>query len=326
MELWHGDCLELMGGLSDGSVDLVLTDPPYGILRTYGERDDCHTMRNGDRLGIKANAYVGWDVPPDMGEVFRAFARVLRFGGQAVVFSMEPLTSSLRTMPMPGGLRFARPMYWKKNRAAAFQNANRSPLSIVEDISLFTRSAAHFDVHSAAHEYFIRMHEWIGESVARVNAGCGFRRNVLAHVFTRGVQFAFPAEATYRRLVEAYHVDEMPGFLPYEVLRTMQARRPDNRTFNLPDGCRSVTNLFDWPVVRGGIHPTQKPVGLMAKLVEIFSREGDTVLDPFAGSGSTGEACMALGRRFIGIEKNDIFFDGMRRRLAGPIQRRISKW
>lgn len=326
VELWHGDCLELMGELPDGSVDLVLTDPPYGILRTYGGSNDAHTMRNGDKLGIKANADVGWDVPPDMGEVFRAFARVLRRGGQAVVFSMEPLTSSLRTMPMPGGLRFARPMYWKKNNAAAFQNANRSPLSIVEDISLFTRSAAYGDARSAAHEYFIRVHEWIGESVARVNAGCGFRRNVLSHVFTRSVQFEFPTEATYRRLVEAYRVDTMPGFLPYEALRAMRAQHSDSRTFNLPDGCRSVTNLFDWPVVRGGIHPTQKPVGLMAALIEIFSREGDTVLDPFAGGGSTGEACMALGRRFIGIEKNDVFFDGMRRRLAGPIQRRIRGW
>ena len=323
VELWHGDCLERMGGIPDGGVDLVLTDPPYGILRTYGGSNDAHTMRNGDRLGIKETVDVGWDVPPDMGEVFRAFARVLRPGGQAVVFSMEPLTSSLRTMPMPGGLRFARPMYWKKNSAAAFQNANRSPLSIVEDISLFTRSAAYGDARSAAHEYFIRMHEWIGESVARINAGCGFRRNVLSHVFTRGFQFVFPTEATYRRLVEAYRVAAMPGFIPYGALRAMREQRPDSRTFNLPEGRRSVTNLFEWPIVRGGIHPTQKPVGLMAALVEIFSREGDTVLDPFAGSGSTGEACVALGRRFIGIERHDGYFDGMRRRLAGPIQRQI---
>lgn len=47
-----------------------------------------------------------------------------------------------------------------------------------------------------------------------------------------------------------------------------------------------------------------KPLGLMKALVNDYSRPGDLVLDPFMGSGTTGEACMALGRRFIGIERD----------------------
>lgn len=47
-----------------------------------------------------------------------------------------------------------------------------------------------------------------------------------------------------------------------------------------------------------------KPIGLMKALVKDYSRVGDLVLDPFMGSGTTGEACMALGRRFIGIERD----------------------
>ena len=49
-------------------------------------------------------------------------------------------------------------------------------------------------------------------------------------------------------------------------------------------------------------HPTVKPVHLMSWLVRLVSKEGDTVLDPFAGSGTTGVACKKLGRNFIGIE------------------------
>ena len=54
----------------------------------------------------------------------------------------------------------------------------------------------------------------------------------------------------------------------------------------------------------GSEHPTTKPVPLMLELVELFTDPGELVLDPFCGSGTTGVACVRLGRRFIGIEKD----------------------
>lgn len=50
------------------------------------------------------------------------------------------------------------------------------------------------------------------------------------------------------------------------------------------------------------IHPTEKPVNLMSVLISSSSKEGDTVLDPFMGVGSTGVACNLLNRKFIGVE------------------------
>jgi site-specific DNA-methyltransferase (adenine-specific) len=55
-------------------------------------------------------------------------------------------------------------------------------------------------------------------------------------------------------------------------------------------------------------HPTKKPVGLMMELVADFTDRDETVLDPFAGSGTTGVACLRFGRRFIGIEKDPTYF------------------
>lgn len=52
-------------------------------------------------------------------------------------------------------------------------------------------------------------------------------------------------------------------------------------------------------------HPTQKPLALMKYLVESFSQEGQTILDPFAGAGTTLVAAKELGRNFIGIEKDE---------------------
>ncbi|MDE3796963.1 site-specific DNA-methyltransferase [Sinorhizobium meliloti] len=59
----------------------------------------------------------------------------------------------------------------------------------------------------------------------------------------------------------------------------------------------------------GGQHPTQKPLPLMQELVGLFTNPGQTILDPFAGSGTTGVACAKMGRRFIGIELDPKYFD-----------------
>jgi site-specific DNA-methyltransferase (adenine-specific) len=56
-------------------------------------------------------------------------------------------------------------------------------------------------------------------------------------------------------------------------------------------------------------HPTQKPQRLMRELVGLFSDQEQTVCDPFMGSGTTGVACMQLGRKFVGIELEPIYFD-----------------
>ena len=58
-----------------------------------------------------------------------------------------------------------------------------------------------------------------------------------------------------------------------------------------------------------GTHPTQKPVVLMEWLIRLLSNKGDTVLDPFMGSGSTGVAAERLGRNFIGIELNESYYN-----------------
>ncbi len=64
-------------------------------------------------------------------------------------------------------------------------------------------------------------------------------------------------------------------------------------------------------------YPTQKPLGILRRIVEASSRPGDLVLDFFAGSGTTGAACLALGRRFVLIDNNPQALAVMARRFAG---------
>ncbi|MBP5560495.1 MAG: site-specific DNA-methyltransferase [Muribaculaceae bacterium] len=62
-------------------------------------------------------------------------------------------------------------------------------------------------------------------------------------------------------------------------------------------------------------HPTQKPLSVLKKIITIASNEGDIVLDPFMGVGSTGVAALELGRRFIGIELEHEYFNAAKQRL-----------
>lgn len=66
---------------------------------------------------------------------------------------------------------------------------------------------------------------------------------------------------------------------------------------------------------RDGRHPTEKPISLMAELLRDFTNAGQTILDPFMGSGTTGVACVRSGRKFIGIEKDQKYFDIARERI-----------
>jgi len=70
---------------------------------------------------------------------------------------------------------------------------------------------------------------------------------------------------------------------------------------------------------RHNIHPTVKPISVMAWLVRLVSKEGDTVLDPFMGSGTTGVACRELNRNFIGIELNAEYHKIAESRISGDV-------
>ncbi len=91
------------------------------------------------------------------------------------------------------------------------------------------------------------------------------------------------------------------------------------------DSCYESTGSYDPPLPNSmlkikstrGKHATEKPVALMEWILKYFSKEGDVVLDPTMGSGSTGVACKNMNRNFIGIEMNDEIFEVACERVWG---------
>jgi site-specific DNA-methyltransferase (adenine-specific) len=81
----------------------------------------------------------------------------------------------------------------------------------------------------------------------------------------------------------------------------------------------TIGDVIDWSYSGNKLHPTQKPLSVLLPLIETFCSEQGTVLDPFAGSGSTLFAAKSLGRSYIGIELDAKYHTIASRRLATAV-------
>ncbi len=89
------------------------------------------------------------------------------------------------------------------------------------------------------------------------------------------------------------------------------------------NGDKQMKNVWRMPAPSNdeklhGKHPTQKPVGLVARCLRASTNPGDLVFDPFSGSSTTGVAALALERRFIGCEADEKYIELSRKRLTNP--------
>ena len=285
-ELWHGDCLDLMKNIPDGSVDLVLADPPYG------------TMKSAALDGWK-NQTTEWDTAIDPLKIFEQISRVLRPNGKAVLFSQEPYTSRIITSAIPS-LPFAYRAMWYKNVHANALLAKQAMVSRYEDICIFSCSKGGGEVA----EYMKSELEKSGLTVKKINELLG-TSTIASHYFCVGCQFVLPTKEKYEKL-------QTTGFWqrPYDELK--EKIMP---IFNLWQGGNSKSNVLEYKKDNDGYHPTQKPVALLEDLIQTYSNEGNTVLDFTMGSGSTGIACVNTNRRFIGIELDEGYFNIAKQRI-----------
>lgn len=87
---------------------------------------------------------------------------------------------------------------------------------------------------------------------------------------------------------------------------------------NNESGQRYPINIIKFPMSRNNqerLHPTQKPIALLEYLIKTYTSENETVLDNCMGSGSTAIACINTGRKFIGMEKENKYFEIAKRRV-----------
>ncbi len=196
--LWQGDCLELMRDIPSGSVDAIVTDPPYGVDLDYSGYDD---------------SFANW------------ISLIERFIPEAIRVSRGPVIIPTSKFEAEQYLHKLNPIW----RLCWFKGASctRSPVGFKdwEPTFIFGKRP-----RKQIHDYFTAHANQVREDVSN--------------------------------------------------------------------------------------HPCPKPLKWALWLVSKMSDQGDTILDPFMGSGTTGIACIKTGRKFIGIEIDPIYFQVAERRLA----------
>ena len=309
IKLYKGDCLIESDKIESGSVDLILTDLPYGNMNTDG----------GRKLGVN-----GWDLAIDPKKIYEIANRILRKNGKIILFSQEPYTTKLITEAIPN-IPFNYRATWEKDNFANALGTKVNMVSFTEDILIFTKRNDKLDRDdkSELREYFYNILKEYGENkifdLIKKEGRYKDDRSVKSHLAIKfgnnntrfdlmdeklfnflsnnGIEFL----RSYSQLKETYlkHRNKLK--------QELNTKYPS--TFNLWEGKKYKSNILKYKKDYTGHHPTQKPVLLLEDLIKTFSNENDLVVDLTMGSGSTGVACKNTNRNFTGIEMNDEYFN-----------------
>ena len=317
MQLLHGDCLELMKGIPDKSVDMILCDLPYGTTAC------------------------AWDSIIPVNSLWEQYKRIIKRGGIIALFGSEPFSTMLRAANLDW---FKYDWIWEKEQSSSGLTAQTQPLKKHEIISVFyqTYSEAYdtTNMFDALKDYMISEREKCGLLSKEIRNLLG--SYMASHYFTRKTQFCIPTKDAYEKLqttgyfqkpfaeIEAEYKKErekayicvntynpqMTEGEPYKGHYAPDAQVHGNGEHFVKDnnGTRFPTSIIKFNRACG-LHPTQKPVPLLEYLIRTYTNDGETVLDNCMGSGSTGVACVQTGRDFIGIELDDNYFEIAQKRI-----------
>ena len=306
----NGDCLKESEQIESGSVDLILTDPPYG------------TVKDISAEGFGMSGKTKWDEALNPKDIFNIANRILRKNGKLVLFSQEPYTSKLITEALPN-LPFSYRMIWEKDHYANALLSKKAPVSYFEDILVFSKCNPKHDFEGAhpLRDYFNTEKEKSGLSNNDIFNLLGNQMG--SHYFTSGAQFTFPTFENYNKLQASgffmrdwNELKKIDDNYRSELIKKMTDEAP--AVFNLWEGKSYKSNVLKYKKDYNGHHPTQKPLLLMEDLIKTYSNEGDLVVDLTAGSGSTAVAAITTKRNFIAIEKEESYYKIIKQRINSP--------
>ena len=286
--LIHGDCIEAMNDLYMESVDLVVADPPY--FKVVGEKWD-YQWRTEEE-------YLDW-----CKKWLERVYKTMRFGGSMYLFGYLRTLALMLPMLKDIGFSLRQQIVIDKGMKAVAGRATKnykmfpctteSALFLIKDNIPFSR----FVLKTRQTE--------LGLTSRQINEALGVKTNGggMWSIYTgKNVCEQFPTKEIWDKLQTTLDFK-----MPYEKVA---------QTFNPQPGFTDVWNDIDFYSEKR-IHPTQKPLKLIERIVSASSNPGDLVLDPFAGSGSTLVACEKLVRNCIAIEKDEKYVRGIVNRFNG---------
>ena len=299
IELLNGDCLELMKDIPDKSIDMILCDLPYGT--TACKWDTVIPMNDYIEVEIKnkitrftKDEYYLYAFNNSFSKketdmlwknkhksgLWKQYNRIIKDNGAIVLFGSQPFSTLLVSSNINN---FKEELIWLKNKSGSGLQAKQKNIKIHENIYVFSNSS----------KYTFNPQKWL---------------------------VAEKEFLTQRKTFDEVEV----GNNIYTPMK--RARKPD-------DGSRNPISIVSCAVpftpsksktyskeVDLRLHPTQKPVKLLEWIINTYSNENELILDNCMGSGSTGVACVNTNRRFIGIEKDDKYYNISKERIENSLK------
>jgi DNA modification methylase len=328
--LLHGDCLELMKDLDDNSIDLIFCDLPYG-------QTSCK-----------------WDCPIDLDIFWLEVMRIKKLNTPIFMTTTTKFGVSLINSA-PKKCHFRYDIVWVKSSPAGFLSAKKMPMRKHEMIYVFYEKLPFYDLSSHTHKFIKegkksegdKGNECYGKFKYFNNGEKGYDPPLPVSVVKEETGGATGEElsnnkdfsvevknSTYGTLQIKQPITSGARWeppLPVSVVKEepKQIIKGEHNTYNTEGRKKPIVrekgDKYDPPLPNSmleikstrGKHSTEKPVALMEWVLKYYSREGDTILDPTMGSGSTGVACKNMNRNFIGIEKDPEIYEVAVNRIEG---------
>ena len=235
-----------------------------------------------DRMGIKkkgSNRLLEWDTVIPLDKLWEQYRRVLKPLGVVVLTADQPFTSQLILSNLEW---FKYEWIWKKKKTTGFLLANYRPMKETEDIVVFSAGGA--------------------AAASRNGGNMTYNPQGL-------IEKNVKKKNNAKRLGKFLHNPEHMG----AGNKLLHETEYEQKYTNYP------SEILEFGLDKGVIHPTQKPVALMEYLIHTYSNEGETVLDNCMGSGTTGVACVNTNRNFIGIEMDAEYYSASCERIRGTV-------
>ena len=314
MLLLNGDCLELLKEVPDHSIDLIFCDLPYG-------QTSCK-----------------WDSKIDLDKLWIEFMRVKKlhtplFFTTTTKFGVDLINSAPKNCP------FRYDLVWVKSAPAGFLSARKMPMRKHEMVYVFYEKLPLYDLSSHRHK-FVKERDakqkngkvYGGEEGKKLmegkynpplptsvvkDEGCYGVKGTEEWKADKKGKYDPPLPASVLPEPEPELViqdSEIYGDLPTtdSYAESVGINKADKHKVHYEPPL--PTTMLEIKSTRGK-HSTEKPVALMEWILKYYSKEGDVVLDPTMGSGSTGVACQRMNRDFVGFEMDGEIFDMACQRL-----------
>lgn len=284
-QIAQGDCRVLTPLMRENCIDLILTDPPYFLdgldgawRKGTGDTPRATGTIGGLPVGMKFDRKQGTDLQRFMREVADSWMKVLKPGGFALVFSQPRLAHRMAVAIEDAGFEIRDLCVWHYTKKTQFKAFSQDHFVNRMDLPIHEKELIKRELEGRKTPQLRSQHESI----------------ILAQK---------PREGTFVQNWLKWKTGLM------DAAASLDGLRPSN-----------VMKVEKAPVEERGVaseHLTPKPLALLMHLIRLFSREGQLVLDPFMGSGSTAIAAERAGRQWVGIELNGRYAELGRQRVEG---------